>query len=332
MGKEQDIARLHAVEDLAMELKAVTTLLTEYSNTSDYVKQDAIAAGLKRTDYEKAAISIADDRVSSKRKKRFLPINFGAIIISIILFLVNRSIWTDSDTATLCVTWTILLFFVGMLIELAKSPLCIIAYVIMILPVSVGAVRLGGYFLIPAALLVVAAIVSAIVANVQYSPEDKQNIENARLADVRTELANLAHIEQVEAEFEYKNKQRPILEKKLAQLHTQIVSQFSELDNMASDFDSIQRMIFALESGRADSLQEALSHTHRINNMQFEARMKKLDLKFNASMEKMRKQEVLASRNNDLYRAEQAEKISAEDLKNIRRKVENARIRYGLNN
>ena len=332
MGKEQDIARLHAVEDVAMELKATTTLLLEYHNTSDYVKQDDIAAGLKRTNYEKNAISAADDRVSSRRKKRFLPINLAAIIISIVLFLVNRNIWTNSDTATLCVTWTMLLFVVGMLIELAKSPLCIIAYVVMMLPASVGAVRLGGYFLIPTALLLVSALVSAIVSNVQYSPEDKQKIEDARLADVRTELANLAHIEQVEAKFEYRSKQYPILEKKAQGLRQQITSQFPELNNMTYDLDSIQRMIFALESGRADTLEEALSHTNKIDNMQFDARMKKLDLKLNASIEKMRKQEVLASRNNDLYRAEQAATMSAEDLKNIRRKVEDARIRYGVKN
>ena len=115
-------------------------------------------------------------------------------------------------------------------------------------------------------------------------------------------------------------------------LRSQIVSQFPELDNMTYDFDSIQRMIFALESGRADTLPEALSHTNKIDNMQFEARMQKMELKFKASMEKIRKQEVLEKRQNDLYSAEQAEKISAEDLKTVRRKVEDARIRYSLNN
>ena len=332
MGKEQDIARLHAVEDIAMELKATKALLIEYHNTSDYAKQDAIAAGLKQANNEKKAISIADDHVASKRKKRFLCMNFSAIIISLVLFLVNRSIWTNSDTATLCVTWTMLLFLVGMFIELAKSRLCIIAYVVMMLPASVGAVRLSGYFLVPTAILLVSALVSAIVSNVKYSPEDEQKIEDARLADVRTELANLAHIEQVEANFEYRQKQYPILEKKERGLSLQITSQFPELNNMTYDFDSIQRMIFALESGRADTLQEALTHINKINNMQFEARMKKMELKFNAAVEKMRKQDVLASRNNDLYRAEQAATMSAEDLKNVRRKVEDARIRYGLNN
>ena len=197
-----------------------------------------------------------------------------------------------------------------------------------------GAVSARPIALLPGGIMIGVSALMPLVASriVQFNAKEKAIIEEAKNTDEEIEAANQKHLEDPAALVLAAERRLKPLENEYMALRKKIQDAIpNNADRVWISVEDHQRLIMALESGRADTLEEAMEYSSKINKMQFDQRMKEINRNFNHFMDTMRMKDVEEQKRRELERAKSGEEKSKAELSETRRLINEMRSKYNVN-
>ena len=334
MSKESILQRLNGMTDIVNEHKAKFDLWMEYDNVlrnKEYILED----GLRKAEHEKNIMPTIMQSLISRRRSILFLVDALAVIMAIII---TNALLPDNFGI---ITFTIAPFVIGMLFQLAKlsnsdSPIsggAIVCYIPILLVAIIGITYSTWQAIIPALILIISGIIAPIIITnaVNFNKDELTHLENARQTDAAIKAENKKHITDTELLIKTAEQRHAPLQAELKGLREKMKQMLPEHTDMVwTSPESLCRMILAIESGRADTLEEAIEYSSHIDNMRFQQRMAESRLSFDHLMASLKMQDIEAQKKRELDRARSKENKSKSALDETVRTINDMRKKYEI--
>lgn len=337
MSKEATIKRLKDMRELVKEHEAKYNLSKEYWMTisrKDTVIQEA-KESFKVADNEKRTIDAIESDHTSKRSSALIWMEVAAIAVSVIMTAI-----CFPDVLGFNGLMTVF-YVIGMFCQLPKvadKKGFSFASLLLYIPVGIfgaGCIsKEGGLAVIPLAVLLVTGIAAPIIAsNVKnkMSPEELEQVEKARKADAAIEASNQKLLQNAEFRIKTAEQYHKPLCDETDKLKAQMKKLLPELTDMIwVSCESLEKMIMALESGRADTLEKAYEYSSHIAAMRSEQRWREIERNLDDFTETLRMQNIKSQKQRELDRAKSKENESKRALDKTRSDINDIRKEYEI--
>ena len=335
MDKNSAISLLNGMFGVVQEHEAKMELYKYYQNIV-FKKDELFENGLRKTGFHEAAVQNATESRKSRRRWLYFLIALAAGIIAV---AVTSSI---EGNANLDYLYMMTAFYaIGALFQIGAlgknypfSTGSLILNAIVALFAIAGAVSARPIALLPGGIMIGVSALMPLVASriIQFNAKEKAIIEEAKNTDEEIEAANQKHLEDTAALVLAAERRLKPLENECMALRKKIQDAIpNNADRVWISVEDHQRLIMALESGRADTLEEAMEYSSKINKMQFDQRMKEINRNFNHFMDTMRMKDVEEQKRRELERAKSGEEKSKAELSETRRLINEMRSKYNVN-
>lgn len=335
MDKNSAISLLNEVFGVVQEHEAKMELYKYYQNIV-FKKDELFENGLRKTGFHESAVQNATESRKSRRRWLYFLIALAAGIIAV---AVTSSIEGNANLDYLYMMTAA--YAIGALFQIGAlgkvfpfSVGSLILNAIVALFAIVGAASERPTALIPGGIMIgVSALMPLFVSRiVQFNAKEKEGIASAKKKDEAIEAANRKHIDDTATLVIAAERRLKPLEHEYMALRKKIQDAIpNNTDRVWISVEDHQRLIMALESGRADTLEEAMEYSSKINKMQFDQRWKEIERDFQHFQETMRMKDVEEQKRRELDRAKSGEEKSKAELGETRRLINEMRSKYNVN-